>query len=164
MHLVLCSAVESNCSLSVGTIEPVAGFCWSACPGFREPAHLGQGDLSAQNAGGRGSEGTGRTGPAGLGWEKELSVGSRHLSHRPRQGLHSAGWHWPGQDPGRALGRGSPPHLLAISWVGPQGQGYHCGWGLKGCNPPWWHFLACVGAALPFPSPGRWALVWLPVS
>jgi len=35
VYLVCCSAMEKNCSLSVGTIGLVAGFCWCACPGFR---------------------------------------------------------------------------------------------------------------------------------
>lgn len=61
-------------------------------------------------------------------------------------------------------GQGSPPHVLEIRWFGPQGQGYQRGGELKGCQHPWWHFLACVGAALSFPNPACWALIGLPIS
>lgn len=43
--------LEDSWVLSVRTIKPVSEFCWFACLGFREPAHLRPGNLPAQHTG-----------------------------------------------------------------------------------------------------------------
>lgn len=121
VHLMLCSAVENNCKLSVRTVELVAGFYWFDCPGFKEPAHLGQGYLPAPNAGWlrlrRNRQNWIYWSVTGGGGGEELSVGSHHLSHHLRQGLLRAMGGIPQTGAQQSLGVGEPTPSLG-NWLG----------------------------------------------